>query len=291
MGRWVYAERRRGQCQKPLDGRSDQRYCSSTCRSAASRSHRAQYAAAVLDMLNPDYWQRGIDAANTPGRHTALAASARDAAWAGLLEITNYNGPKWRARAEQVHMRRPDVWNELTGSVILAAARPRTMGACRWCDALSRAAMADEVIIPDAAHRETARQPMRPVRRAGRQRHNLRVEDPGRVPPHPPRPGARTWPGAPPRKRARSTRRAASSAPLPGSPPSTASHGPTPTTGNCATSPGVAAPRISRCPDPRSPGCISPTPGSGRPGPTRSAEHDPGRCGPRGHRRNRHLRR
>ena len=151
MGRWVYAERRCGQCQKPLDGRSDQRYCSSTCRSAASRSHRAQYAAAVLDMLNRDYWQRGIDAANTPGRHTALAASARDAAWAGLLEITNYNGPKWRARAEQVHMRRPDVWNELTGSVILAAARPRTIGACRWCDALSRAAMADEVIIPDAA--------------------------------------------------------------------------------------------------------------------------------------------
>jgi hypothetical protein len=155
MGRWVYAERRCAECNEPLkdDGRADQRFCSDRCRQRASRSNRKHYATAALDMLDPGYWDRIKDAALIPGRDPALTASGISESLEGSLELVNYPGPRWKARAEQIRTRRPDVWTELTGSVILAAARPVPMGQCRWCLALMNARVYGEKINPDAATR------------------------------------------------------------------------------------------------------------------------------------------
>jgi hypothetical protein len=162
MGRWVYAEHGRcAECNEPLkdDGRADQRYCGSTCRQRAHRSLRPRLADDVKAMLSETFWSDQEDSARIPGRDPALAASAFNEVMAGTLELANYPGPRWRAHAEQIRNRRPDLWAEFGQSVILAAARKVSIGTCRWCLALMNASMWDEKITPDAATRKLLSNP------------------------------------------------------------------------------------------------------------------------------------
>ena len=62
--------------------------------------------------------------ARIPGRDPVLASAALNDVLTGTLELANYSGPRWRARAERIRNRRPDLWAELGQSVILAAAHP-----------------------------------------------------------------------------------------------------------------------------------------------------------------------
>jgi hypothetical protein len=149
---WRYGVRHCAQCpaELPADARADAVYCSDACRKAANRSRRVNLASEVIEWLSDTHWADQQAAAAIPGRHPALAASASTEAAEGMIELLNGDGPMWRKKAEQIRCRRPDLWVEFTGSAILAAARPVGIGACRWCDALSRAAMADEVITRDS---------------------------------------------------------------------------------------------------------------------------------------------
>jgi hypothetical protein len=149
--RYIPPDRRCAQCGQELDGRADQRYCSPTCRSRASRSRRLSLAGDVITWLSDEHWADAQADAAIPGRDPALAASASTEAAAGMIELLNGDGPMWRRKVTQIFNRRPDLIREFTQSVIEACARPRGVGGCRWCDALSRAAMADEVITHDAA--------------------------------------------------------------------------------------------------------------------------------------------
>jgi hypothetical protein len=138
----------------PAGARADAIWCSDKCRKQASRSRRLVLAEEVTERLSEDFLADREASARIPGRDPALAAAALDDVLAQVLEAGNLaaeRGSKWAARAEMIRRHRPELWVEFTGSAILAAARPRGVGSCRWCDALSRAAVADEVITRDAA--------------------------------------------------------------------------------------------------------------------------------------------
>jgi hypothetical protein len=103
---WRYGQRfcESDGCSRELaaDARADKRYCGDRCRKREERSQRLRLANDVRDWLSDDHWNREEAAARIPGRDAALAASAPYDVMAGTLEITNYNGPRWKARAEQV---------------------------------------------------------------------------------------------------------------------------------------------------------------------------------------------
>jgi hypothetical protein len=132
-------------CGKTLPGpastRSDKRFCSASCRSAAWRNHRSGQADELLRILSgqepPVRWhERSV--VDRPTRAMRDAEAQYAAAFAEELTLSLQPG-YWATRLSQVLKHRQDLVDSFGTSVITAAAKPESAGVCRVCMAVTYA--------------------------------------------------------------------------------------------------------------------------------------------------------